>query len=194
MMQNAILEYKRTVIKAMTPRAQSALEAVQTKLSSNRPEFLLTDPDKAFERIRWCQKLIEQVRARVRLDIGFMGHFAVTLDQAWALSVVLEESTEELEALYSFAVAVTNELFQTAQELLQTEDFKSFEVLIHGDRQSLTDFISSQTPSTAGTLLAQIFVFDLASTANTAGDNCQDFESQLETTLRAVLYGEVIQA
>jgi hypothetical protein len=194
MMQNTILEYKKAAIEAMTPRAQSALEAVQTKLSGDRPEFLLKDPGTAFERIGWCQKLIEKVRARVRLDTGFMGHFAVTLDQAWALSIVLEESTEALEALYSFAIAATSELFQTAQELLPSEDFKSFEVLIHGDRQALVDFISSQTPSTAGTLLAQIFVFDLAATANTAGDNCEDFEAQLERTLRAVLHSQVVQA
>ncbi len=194
-MQNATLEYKQTLIQNMTPCAKSALEAVQTKLSRIRPEFLLKDPDKAFERIDWCQKLIKQVRARVRLDTGFMGHFAVTLDQSWALSVVLEESTEELEALYAFAVATTHRLFQTAQELLPAIDFSAFEILMGGvDRQALTDFISSFTPSTQGVLLAQIFVFDLASTANTAGNNCEDFEAQLEQTLRAVLHGQVFQA
>ena len=193
-MQNATLEYQRTLIQNMTPRAESSLKTVRTEHLSNRPDFLLKDPDTAFERICWCQKLIKQVRDRVRLDTGFMGHFAVTLDQSWALSVVLEESTEELEALYAFAVAVTSELFQTARELLPSEDFKAFENLINGDRQSLTDFLSSQTPSIRGTLLAQVFVFDLASTANTAGDNCEDFEVRLEQTLRAVLHGQVVQA
>lgn len=194
-MPSSRLEDIQAVIKAMTPRAESILETVRTLLSSNRPEFLLKNPDMALERIEWCQKIIEQVHARVHLNSEFMGHFAVTLDQSWALSVILEESTEPLEALYSFAIAVTHELFRTARELLPAETFKEFEALIDGDdRQALVNCISSQALSAQGFLLGRIFVFDLANTANMSDNACEAFEGRLELTLRAVLHGQVAQA
>ena len=194
---NPKLEYQNNMVEHMRPSAQAALEGIRVTLKRSRPEFLLDDAGMAFERLRWVDAIIQKVRVRVLPDTDFLKSFAVTLDQAFGLQTALEESdSNPLENLIAFATGVTNLLSQTARELLSSANYEQFVTLLDGEIEPLAEFISSFAPTIAGSLLAWSFVLDVASNANSVdnGEACKVFEDNLNTTLRAVISGQFVQA
>ncbi len=185
--QNAKMRYDHETLNAMTPVVEGALHTV---LESNamQPEQLIKDPDIAFQRLAWCQEILERVRNRVGQDSHFDQVYGITLDQGIAMIVLLETRAEPTQALLAFGLAARRLLFEVGQAVLPPELFECFDDLVWNDITPLVEFCNSLEYGLCSTLLARVFVFHTAIVACFEEDSaCSVYENSLEGTARALL-------